>query len=244
MFRYGAAEVDCTLAITLDPKYIKAYHRRGTARLALKRYNEAKEDFENVLKLEPFNKAAQQELIKIEKELESMTLVFAVDKPAEKRSDKPLKRILIQEINVDVDKKLEAARNEIKSKVKLNENDEKLFSLNEKVEKVVVEEEIKVKTVEKKKVEAKNIVKVIPPAATNGFQFRKDWQLLGNSIDDLTTYFKVKVLFCLLVLLKFYFIFLNYKQILPEKYQNLFMNGLESDILSKILIIFKNFVLR
>ncbi len=98
---------------------------------------------------------------------------------------------------------MEAARNEIKSKVKLNENDEKLFSWNEKVEKVVVEEEIKVNTVEKKKVEAKNIVKVIPPAPTNGFQFRKDWQLLGNSIDDLTTYFKVKVLFCCCFVLLF-----------------------------------------
>ncbi len=51
-----------------------------------------------------------------------------------------------------------------------------MFSWNEKVEKVVVEEEIKVNTVEKKKVEAKNIVKVIPPAPTNGFQFRK-WVL-------------------------------------------------------------------
>lgn len=172
------------------------------ARLGIKKYNEAKEDFQEVLRLEPFNKAAQQELIKIEKELESMSIVFAVDKPIEKRSKKPLKRIEIQEINGDVDKKLEAARHEINSKIKLNENDEKLFSLNAR-NSLISEigdksvDEVKIKRTEEiqiPKEEKKSIAKsfVIPPAPTNGFQFRKDWQILVNNFEDLCTYFKVR----------------------------------------------------
>ena len=57
-----------------------------------------------------------------------------------------------------------------------------------------VVEEIKTKKkVETTIQEAKRVVKniVIPAAPTNGFQFRKDWQMLVNSLDDLGVYFKV-----------------------------------------------------
>ena len=165
-----------------------------------------------------------------------MSIVFPIDKPVEKRSQKPLKRILIQEINVDVDKQLEEARNEISSKIKLNENDEKLFSLNNKTliseitnepkvvnEEAIVKEEKKIVVTEKKAEKPKSVAKVIiPPAPTNGFQFRKDWQMLSNNLDDLAVYFK---------------------QIPPETYTKLFMNGLESDMLSKIFMIFKKLYL-
>ncbi len=150
-----------------------------------------------MLKHEPFNKEAQKELIKIEKELESMSIVFPIDKPIDKRSKKPLKRIQIQEINSDADRKLEAARQEIKSKIKLNENDEKLFNISEnkaessknEIEEVKIKK--KVEKLEEKKV-TKNIV--IPSAPTNGFQFRKDWQMLANKLEDLAVYFKVNSL--------------------------------------------------
>lgn len=33
--------------------------------------------------------------------------------------------------------------------------------------------------------------KVIPNASTNGYQFKKDWQLLANNLEDLAKYFKV-----------------------------------------------------
>lgn len=224
--KYAAAEVDCTLSITLDPKYVKAFHRRGTARIGLKKLNEAKEDFEEVLKLEPFNKEAQKELIKIEKEVESMSIVFPIDKQIDKRSKKPLKRIQIQEINSDVDRKLEAARQEIKSKIKLNESDEKLFSISEnKAEKSKNEnEEVKIKK-KVEKVEEKKFNKniVIPSAPTNGFQFRKDWQMLANNLDDLAVYFK---------------------QIPPDFYPKLFMNGLESDMLSKIFLLLQKYLIQ
>ena len=40
-FRYIETEVDCTLALSLDPTYTKAYLRRGTARLALNKVESA-----------------------------------------------------------------------------------------------------------------------------------------------------------------------------------------------------------
>lgn len=65
--RFAAAEEDCCASLTLDPLYIKAYLRRGTARLGLEKCEEAKADFEKVLKLEPQNKQASLELEKIRK---------------------------------------------------------------------------------------------------------------------------------------------------------------------------------
>lgn len=41
--RYAVAESDCNLAIALDGAHVKAYARRGAARLALKKYEPALE---------------------------------------------------------------------------------------------------------------------------------------------------------------------------------------------------------
>ena len=59
--------MDCTQSIHLDPSYVKAYHRRGTARFALKKYKEAQQDFEAVLARDKNNKAAKTELEKIDR---------------------------------------------------------------------------------------------------------------------------------------------------------------------------------
>ena len=43
---------------------------------------------------------------------------------------------------------------------------------------------------------SKTIVsKKIPDAPPNGYQFKKDWQFLGDSLDDLAAYFKVEYIF-------------------------------------------------
>ena len=67
LHRYGSAESDCSLALTLDGSYLKAFLRRGTARLKLGRPEEAREDFQSALKLEPGNKLARAELDKLNK---------------------------------------------------------------------------------------------------------------------------------------------------------------------------------
>jgi len=64
---FNEAEIDCTKAITLDPQYVKAYQRRGVARQFLKLYDDAIKDFQIVLKAEPSNKQATDELQKTQK---------------------------------------------------------------------------------------------------------------------------------------------------------------------------------
>jgi len=54
---------------SLDPTYVKAYHRRANARVSLKRVNEAIQDFEKVLQLEPKNKLAKNELDKLKEQM-------------------------------------------------------------------------------------------------------------------------------------------------------------------------------
>ncbi|KAL8474686.1 hypothetical protein ACS0TY_031215 [Phlomoides rotata] len=61
------AETDCSQAIDLDKKNVKAYLRRGTAREMLGYYKEAMEDFGYALVLEPNNKRAGQSLDRLKK---------------------------------------------------------------------------------------------------------------------------------------------------------------------------------
>ncbi len=42
---YGLALRDADEAISLDPSYVKAYYRRGSANFALSKYKEARKDF-------------------------------------------------------------------------------------------------------------------------------------------------------------------------------------------------------
>ncbi|XP_040028918.2 RNA polymerase II-associated protein 3 [Gasterosteus aculeatus] len=67
--KYAVAESDCNLAIALDGNYFKAYARRGAARVALKKYESALEDYETVLKLNPGNAEAHDEAQKIKETL-------------------------------------------------------------------------------------------------------------------------------------------------------------------------------
>ena len=53
----------------LDQTNVKAYFRRGQARQLLQDYEEAIGDFQEVLKLEPQNKAAQRQLAMSRKKL-------------------------------------------------------------------------------------------------------------------------------------------------------------------------------
>ena len=57
---YGLAMADATAALESDPKYAKAYYRRGSAQFALTHYKEAKKDFKKVCQLKPKDKDARQ----------------------------------------------------------------------------------------------------------------------------------------------------------------------------------------
>ncbi|XP_032361112.1 RNA polymerase II-associated protein 3 isoform X1 [Etheostoma spectabile] len=108
--KYKEAEEDCTKAIFLDSTYSKAFHRRATTRAALGKLEEAKQDFQEVLKLEPGNKQALNELQKLQIDAASSGLlqtpdgtqrrtVQPIDKPTHLRSTKPLRRIDIEEVS-------------------------------------------------------------------------------------------------------------------------------------------------
>uniref|UniRef100_A0A3Q1B5G9 RNA polymerase II-associated protein 3 n=1 Tax=Amphiprion ocellaris TaxID=80972 RepID=A0A3Q1B5G9_AMPOC len=73
--KYAVAESDCNLAIALDGNYVKAFARRGAARVALKKYESALEDYETVLKLDPRNVEAQNEVKKIKEEVMKTVIV-------------------------------------------------------------------------------------------------------------------------------------------------------------------------
>jgi Asp-tRNA(Asn)/Glu-tRNA(Gln) amidotransferase A subunit family amidase len=62
---YEDAEDDCTKALKLDPKNVKAYLRRGAARSVSGNYLESLEDYECALRLEPKNRDAKVEITRM-----------------------------------------------------------------------------------------------------------------------------------------------------------------------------------
>ncbi|CAH1785180.1 unnamed protein product [Owenia fusiformis] len=139
--KYAAAERDCSIAIQLDPTYVKAYARRATARKGLEKWRDSKSDFEKVLALESSNKEAKAELEKLDKKInppplpteDTTGMVKAIYKPPNMRSKKPLIRLDIEEIGVDNEeqkrteqiKEVKSSQSEVKHK--MVEKDEKLF---------------------------------------------------------------------------------------------------------------------
>ncbi|XP_062144145.1 uncharacterized protein LOC133851646 isoform X2 [Alnus glutinosa] len=59
--RFQEAEDDCTEALNLDDRYIKAYSRRATARKELGKYKEGFDDAEFALRLEPHNQEIKKQ---------------------------------------------------------------------------------------------------------------------------------------------------------------------------------------
>ena len=216
---------------------------------------EARSDYEWILKAEPTSKLFQTELNNLNEMIGTNRLVFPVRKSAEQMSKKPLRRIQIEEIDNESAGRVEMQRNmeELNKKVHLTSKDKKLFEIidngdtqsddtqsksaaapmspsrEELADASRVVESSKtsklselVESNELLEKRAKKASREPPPPPTNYFQFKKDWQSLDNNIESLTAYFK---------------------NIKPESYQKLFLNGLESDHISKIFIIFKNMLM-
>ncbi|KAJ8301131.1 hypothetical protein KUTeg_020118 [Tegillarca granosa] len=124
--KYAAAELDCVTALSLDPLYVKAYLRRGSARFGLKKFTEAKEDFEKELSKEKM--VAQTE----PSASPDTGIVYPITKPPHERSKKPLRRIEVEEVGVDDDELQKAAiakliANQSDTKKQMTQRDNQMF---------------------------------------------------------------------------------------------------------------------
>ncbi|KAL8061534.1 hypothetical protein ABFX02_02G092200 [Erythranthe guttata] len=72
--RFQEAENDCTEALNLDDRYIKAYSRRSTARKELSKLKESMDDAEFALRLEPQNQEIKKQFAESKSLLEKAIL--------------------------------------------------------------------------------------------------------------------------------------------------------------------------
>ncbi|KAM9327425.1 RNA polymerase II-associated protein 3 isoform 2-T2 [Pholidichthys leucotaenia] len=246
--RFKEAENDCTKAIFLDCTYSKAFARRGTARAALGKLEEARQDFQQLLKLEPGNKQALNELQKLQIETGSDSLlqmedgserrtVQPIDKPPHLRSTKPLRRIDIEEISgkLMVPKAGPTGTEPFIQEV-LSEDEESLStSPSAKVIRIEEVADVPSHTSEQPTSQPAQTEAVLPPEPsatppssgtdlppppTSSFQLEADLRKIGNQPQLIYRYLR---------------------QIKPEAYAQIFHNTLESDVLNKIVRTLRDF---
>ncbi len=76
---YGLAMADASAALESDPKYAKAYYRRGSAQFALGHLKDAKKDFRTVCVLNPKSKDARAKLKACEKSIREAAFRKAIE---------------------------------------------------------------------------------------------------------------------------------------------------------------------
>mmetsp|Transcript_4862 Transcript_4862/g.18216 ORF Transcript_4862/g.18216 Transcript_4862/m.18216 type:complete len:738 (-) Transcript_4862:115-2328(-) len=84
---YTQAVKDATKAIEIDSQYAKAYHRRASALVAMRKFQDAGKDFQRILELNPDDLVAQQKLEACRKEAKRMqyekSVMFTPTTPSE-----------------------------------------------------------------------------------------------------------------------------------------------------------------
>ena len=68
---YSDAIKSCTEALSIDPRNEKGLFRRGTAYFENREFDLAKKDFESVIKLDPNNKAARNQIVACNNEIKA-----------------------------------------------------------------------------------------------------------------------------------------------------------------------------
>ncbi|KAI9493937.1 hypothetical protein BDB00DRAFT_871941 [Zychaea mexicana] len=85
--KYSEAEHDCTKALELQPRSLKAAWRRGIARREQGRLDEARQDFEKALEIEPGNKVVQEELKTLPSKSKPSSSSSSKPQPAKQTTD-------------------------------------------------------------------------------------------------------------------------------------------------------------
>ncbi|KAJ0012530.1 hypothetical protein NQD34_016864 [Periophthalmus magnuspinnatus] len=248
--RFKEAEEDCTKAISLDNTYSKAFaSRRATARVSLGKLEEAKKDFEEVLKLEPGNKQALNELQKIQdvtsgclqSDCTQRRTVQPIEKPKHLQSTKPLRRIDIEEItgkvlvpDIPVSKFQDAVNKVQEDTSPLSTSPSAKMIKIEEIADFSASQSGPYTQTEKPSlrinasapdtsVQTPLQVVDIPPPPPNSFQFEADLRKIGSQPEIFYSYLK---------------------QIKPEAYSKIFHNSLEPNVLNQILKTLHSFYLK
>uniref|UniRef100_A0A674JFE3 RNA polymerase II-associated protein 3 n=1 Tax=Terrapene triunguis TaxID=2587831 RepID=A0A674JFE3_9SAUR len=248
--KYEEAEADCTQAVLLDVSYSKAFARRGTARAALGKLKEAMQDFETVLKLEPGNKQAINELTKIQNVCMFVTICCSL---LTEYFCKPLRRIFIEEVddemqNIDVPNTTTLVNNWINStsvETTKNLSQDDLLTTSDipRAKQLKIEEISDIPAfqpptsmkdmpsatpqssslrnhLEKEKTLLPASTSDVPAIPANSFQLESDFRKMKGCPDKMYMYLK---------------------QIEPSLYPKLFQKSLDPDVFNQILKILQDF---
>lgn len=77
--QYGFAINDATEALEVNPRYIKAYYRRGSAHYAMSKYKDARKDYAALVKMLPGDKDASLKLKECEKRIRENAFARAIE---------------------------------------------------------------------------------------------------------------------------------------------------------------------
>ncbi len=81
---FGSAIADADAALALDPRYVKAYYRRGSAMLSLGKYKNAQACFQQVLVIKPNSKDGKLKLAACNKMIKAQKFAKALETPGAK----------------------------------------------------------------------------------------------------------------------------------------------------------------
>ncbi|KAK2957460.1 putative RNA polymerase II-associated protein 3 [Blattamonas nauphoetae] len=65
--RFEEAERDCSLALSLNPSYVKCWHRRATIRKSMRKFQQALDDLNRGLEIDPSNETIKSEITEVNK---------------------------------------------------------------------------------------------------------------------------------------------------------------------------------
>uniref|UniRef100_A0A8C3RT52 RNA polymerase II-associated protein 3 n=1 Tax=Chelydra serpentina TaxID=8475 RepID=A0A8C3RT52_CHESE len=231
--KYEEAEADCTQAVLLDVSYSKAFARRGTAKAALGKLKEAMQDFETVLKLEPGNKQAINELTKIQNVCMFVTICCKVDDEMQ-NIDVPNTTTLVSNWinsasvettkNLSQDDLLTTSDTPRAKQLKIEEiGDIPSFQppTNMKDMPSAIPQSSSLKNhLEKEKTLLPASTSDVPAIPANSFQLESDFRKLKGCPDKMYMYLK---------------------QIEPSLYPKLFQKSLDPDVFNQVLKILQDF---
>ncbi|XP_020520546.1 RNA polymerase II-associated protein 3 isoform X2 [Amborella trichopoda] len=120
--RYEEAENDCTEALNLDDRYVKAYSRRATARKELGKLHASIEDAEFALRLEPNNQELKKQYAEIKEIFAKIAMKKISGAGKSSTQDSGNKRDSVSEIKIDV-QDAQPQRSQMDSNGKISKKD-------------------------------------------------------------------------------------------------------------------------